>query len=125
MLVLCDPAFLDLTTFLDLRPFAGCCVRFAGCCAQFAVLLVAKTTIGQTKGQFLLPIPVPVLAPLLNGTEFRICTKARWCLDPQAQLPRKCFTGKKHTFYFILCDRFLENCSILTTTSFEGRFQKK
>ena len=73
-LVLCDPANLDLTTFLDLRPFAGFCVRFAGCCARCAAFLdrkfAQKTTNGQTKGQFLLPVPVPVLAPLLSGTIF-------------------------------------------------------
>ena len=38
-LVLCDPAILDLTTFWDLRPFAGVCVRFAGFCARFAAFL--------------------------------------------------------------------------------------
>ena len=105
-LVLSAPAILDLTTFLDLRPFAGFCVRFGflrPICGRLWSQICAKTTNGQTKGQFLPPIPVRVLAPLLNGTKFRICTKARWCLDPQAQLPRKCFTGKKRTLFFETC----------------------
>ena len=121
----CNSRFDHLLRFASvcglLRPFCG---FLRPICGNFGAQFCAKTANGQTKGQFLLPIPVPVLAPLLNGTKFRICNKARRCLEPQAQLPRKCFTGRKRTV-FTKGVRFSENCSIVTTTSFEGRFQKK